>query len=505
MLVMIKNNDATELCITKRQEGTVAGWQDTYDEHGRRILDTLFVKLVDPPRKINIPGLEENIVALSRASKHVWCSFPNDMIVAILREQILVLPNFAMTNYASQGKTRIYNVVDLQHCKTHFSSSAEGTAIVQAFATKVITKGITGYLCQEFRELELLNEITRGKYMCTLPAFVSGVTRSDLLRSYQEYRGTDYDPSDLHTSLTWRTGDAPKMPPVQIVSSWSLVGKDLKPVKEITKAPSQPKRKKNEQGGQPSKKARLQTEVIKPSATMWDNVNYSCAYDALFTLLYDIWQEHPSKWSEFFAAQTKYLEVLSVGFSKFRGKSGSLEKARDTARTLLTAHFPVLFPTAMTLTSIDHLAEKIFGPTYFATESFHFLYAHPIRMFSTADYKCPLCSSNLRKHTALTASPPFLYFSVSDNNITYDTAINSLVGNSNHRYAIRGGIYLTKQHFTARLVKLNGALWYHDGILTGSTCEQDGLLHVLPPTFFNTCNVEGDIGEAVGVLYARLT
>ncbi|KAJ7198209.1 hypothetical protein C8J57DRAFT_1262512 [Mycena rebaudengoi] len=262
----------------------------------KRILDTLFVKLIDPPRKINIPGLEKNIVALSRASKRVWCSFPNDMIVAILREQILVLPNFAMTDYASQGKIRIYNVVDLQHCKTHFSyytclsrsSSAEGTAIVQAFATKVITKGITGYLRQEFRELELLNEITR------------------------EYRGTDYDPSDLHTALTWRTGDAPKMPPVQIVSSWSLVGKDLKPVKEVTKAPSQPKRKKNEQGGQPCKKARLQTEVIKPSATMWDNGNYSCAYDALFTLLYDIWQENPSKWSEFFAAQTKYLEVLSL-------------------------------------------------------------------------------------------------------------------------------------------------------------------------------------------------
>jgi hypothetical protein len=175
MPVMIKNNDATELCITKGQEGTVAGWQESYDEHGRRILDTLFVKLVKPPRVINIPGLAENIVALSRASKRIWCSFPNDMVVAILREQVLVLPNFAMTDYASQGKTRVFNVVDLQHCKSHFSyytclsrsSTAAGTAIVQAFATTAITKGITGYLRQEFRELELLNEITEGKYSCT--------------------------------------------------------------------------------------------------------------------------------------------------------------------------------------------------------------------------------------------------------------------------------------------------------------------------------------------------
>ncbi|KAJ7927380.1 hypothetical protein B0H13DRAFT_1506161, partial [Mycena leptocephala] len=116
MPVMIKNNDATELCITKGQEGIVASWQESYDEHGQRVLDTLFLKLIDHPRVINIPGLAENIVALSRASKRIWCSFPNDMVVAILREQVLVLPNFAMTDYASQGKTRIYNVVDLQHC-----------------------------------------------------------------------------------------------------------------------------------------------------------------------------------------------------------------------------------------------------------------------------------------------------------------------------------------------------------------------------------------------------
>ncbi|KAJ7246760.1 hypothetical protein C8J57DRAFT_989415, partial [Mycena rebaudengoi] len=66
-----------------------------------------------------------------------------------------------------------YNVVDLQHCKSHFSyytclsrsSIASGTAIVQAFDSRAITKGISGFLRQEFRELELLNEITRSKYV----------------------------------------------------------------------------------------------------------------------------------------------------------------------------------------------------------------------------------------------------------------------------------------------------------------------------------------------------
>jgi hypothetical protein len=43
MPVMIRNNDATELCITKGQEGFVVGWQDKKGPHGKRILDTLFV------------------------------------------------------------------------------------------------------------------------------------------------------------------------------------------------------------------------------------------------------------------------------------------------------------------------------------------------------------------------------------------------------------------------------------------------------------------------------
>jgi hypothetical protein len=46
--VIIRNNEATELCITKGQEGHVAGWQSAIGPHGQVILDTLFVKLDRP-------------------------------------------------------------------------------------------------------------------------------------------------------------------------------------------------------------------------------------------------------------------------------------------------------------------------------------------------------------------------------------------------------------------------------------------------------------------------
>ena len=52
--VMIQNNDATELCITKGQEGHVVGWKSGVGSRGQVVLDTLFVKLYHPAKNITI-------------------------------------------------------------------------------------------------------------------------------------------------------------------------------------------------------------------------------------------------------------------------------------------------------------------------------------------------------------------------------------------------------------------------------------------------------------------
>ncbi|KIL55041.1 hypothetical protein M378DRAFT_188694 [Amanita muscaria Koide BX008] len=43
MPVMIRNNGATELCITKGQEATVYGWQTDKGSRGQLMLETLFI------------------------------------------------------------------------------------------------------------------------------------------------------------------------------------------------------------------------------------------------------------------------------------------------------------------------------------------------------------------------------------------------------------------------------------------------------------------------------
>jgi len=63
---MIRHNDATELCITKGQEGTVAGWQSCIGPHGRLALDTLFVRLTDPPHAVKLDGFARECGAYSQ-------------------------------------------------------------------------------------------------------------------------------------------------------------------------------------------------------------------------------------------------------------------------------------------------------------------------------------------------------------------------------------------------------------------------------------------------------
>ncbi|KAK0449809.1 uncharacterized protein EV420DRAFT_1622065 [Desarmillaria tabescens] len=102
MPVMIRSNSATELCITKGQEGSVYSWTG-------RVLEVLFVSLIDPPTDIRIPGLPLNVIPIVCTSNTIVCSLPDDNTIKLSRTQVEVITNFSMTDFASQGKTRPFN------------------------------------------------------------------------------------------------------------------------------------------------------------------------------------------------------------------------------------------------------------------------------------------------------------------------------------------------------------------------------------------------------------
>ncbi|KIM35720.1 hypothetical protein M413DRAFT_50015, partial [Hebeloma cylindrosporum] len=145
---------------------------------------------------IQFEGLPENVVPLTRSSTTIRASLPNDNAIFISRSQVEVLVNFAMTDFASQGKTRPKNPVDLHNLQTHQayytalsrSSTAEGTIILQGFDTQKMTGGASGALRQEFREIELLDKITNLRYLGKLHKSVIGCTRNQVIKCFREWK-----------------------------------------------------------------------------------------------------------------------------------------------------------------------------------------------------------------------------------------------------------------------------------------------------------------------------
>ena len=78
--IMIRYNTATELCITKGQEGTVVGWDSKPGPYDREVLETLFVKLMDPPQNIQFEDLPLNVVPIVKIASFVNCRLVDNQI-----------------------------------------------------------------------------------------------------------------------------------------------------------------------------------------------------------------------------------------------------------------------------------------------------------------------------------------------------------------------------------------------------------------------------------------
>ena len=175
----------------------------------------IFVELKNPPTPVKLKGLPLNTVPICRAKQSLYVGFSNKHLLGVNRDQIPLLPNFAMTDYASQGRTRPINIVDLEHCDTHQSVyiclsralTLKGTVIFRMCRHTLIMDGFDNTdgscLKQESRELELINEITRLQWEDTLENGVSGNTHSTLLKSCLKVYGPKKCPRGVYSALRW--------------------------------------------------------------------------------------------------------------------------------------------------------------------------------------------------------------------------------------------------------------------------------------------------------------
>jgi len=123
--------------------------------------------------------------------------------------------------------------VDLNSCCNHLSyytalsrsARCECTVIVQGFYPSKITCGASGYLQQEFRELELLDDISKLCYMGNLPESVNGKLCNALLQQCQQLKRRGYCPENVMGLIRW--SELHPMQTFQVItdSSWQVINK----------------------------------------------------------------------------------------------------------------------------------------------------------------------------------------------------------------------------------------------------------------------------------------
>lgn len=387
MPVMIKQNEAVECCVTNGAEAIVVGWNARPLNEFKDTLETVFVKLTSPPNPINLPGLPENIVPLTPHSKVIHCKMPNGKLLRITRLQVPIIPNFAMTDFGSQGRTRPNNVIDLQNCSSHQSiytclsrgSTLEGTIIIQPFDQRKLQGGISGSLRQEFRELELLDEITKMRYEECISSKVMGITRTELIYSFRKWKGEHYMPNTMHKSLGW---SASNPYPIEYVSEdlpWQLLREpehklrrkqnvDGKMVKSDAEPHLKPavgsrilqetssftgfqkdKRKQTEtnddKDGTTHKRARIHTRerISDLRGFPWDSVNHSCPYDSILTILLAVYQQRTSQWDTLVNEHYNMLSMCARLFKSVLSDNGvSMQEVRDKIRDTIGMKIPEL-------------------------------------------------------------------------------------------------------------------------------------------------------------------
>jgi hypothetical protein len=544
--IIICNNEATELCITKGQ-GHVAGWQSTTGPHGQLVLDTLFVKLERPARIIKVDGLPENIVPLTRITKSIVCVTPSDLALKISCSQVPILPNFAMTDYASQEKTQPINVINLSSCHDHLSyytclsrgSTAEDTVIVQGFSEYKITCGASGYLQQEFRELELLDQITKLKYNNKLPKHINGNLRNVIIRQFQLHKGINYIPNNVPQQLKWTLSDPMDLLPVVTDSPWQIIQAKSKktnqgPGKNINITNKVSVKRKNVNahifvvangtvsvpaGQIPGVKRKASSEESisdcpkqkktklsfiplqnSPVGIMWDSKNYSCAYDALFTILCDVWIQDPKKWTKWFCHLSKPLERLAYNYRKILRGQKRLEAARNDVRKLIYESDNNLFPYGQVGTNVIELARKLMvgdqSPCYARLQCTicnkldtidppeNFMYIIESRLKNTNAWfqnwqkeptdNCQKCNTQQHIIQNFAIAPEIIMFSLNVTGISISKTVK-LKGSNNKNTVLplKGVIYSGNFHFTCRLIS-DKDVWFHDGMITKSKCQKEG-------------------------------
>ncbi|EDQ98041.1 uncharacterized protein LACBIDRAFT_314780 [Laccaria bicolor S238N-H82] len=235
-----------------------------------------------------------------------------------------------------------------------------------------------------------------------------------------------------------------------------------------------------------------------------DGINYSCAYDSLFVILYHIWNIDPSRWTtNFTEINQDYLGALAAGFNKVLEGTLTLENVRDELRHDLHNLDPIKFPMGKTGASVGQLTFEMLkheennavaeiicsdcGNAYEVDDTLGYvLHASDPIPASTSKWIgsiqkpsteiCGGCSGEMIEHVSYAEVPKIIILEYPYCNTETSHKVKFVVNGEEVLLSLRGIIYHGDNHFTSRVFSYEGKVWFHNGITTKNKCIEDGQL-----------------------------
>ncbi|KAK6992153.1 hypothetical protein R3P38DRAFT_2803325 [Favolaschia claudopus] len=345
-----------------------------------------------------------------------------------------------------------------------------------------------------------------------------GVNRREVIAAYRAYQIKVHGES---VAANWPVND-----PGIGIGSWKLVGEDAKRLNNKRKAsdddvPSQ-KSNKPRTGG--------------PPGLRWDPTDYSCAYDSLLTILRAIWRVDSAKWGHRFGSVSRHVKTLANGFERALEGVRSLEDVRDEVRRAFWILDSVKFPKGHAYTSLGDVSDALFGDANWGVHvhkcfrcgivdheiagfrALKYIAVDEARttagsLFSISEWfnrynlrvsgnNCANCGHALMRIKKATKVPPLLVFVLSSPEVIINRELSVLVEDVAAKYYLSGVVYSGKKHFTSRVIKRNGDMWYNDGIETGRESVFEGVMQSEDIQFINYCLTDETTRGAAAIVYA---
>ncbi|KAF8588308.1 hypothetical protein K439DRAFT_1335537, partial [Ramaria rubella] len=204
-------------------------------------------------------------------------------------------------------------------------------------------------LRQEFRELEILDELTKLRYEKKLSKGISGDWRNTIIREYQLWKGTAFVPKHVHAALRWSKDDPFHLLEVSEDVNW-YIHKGTTSGNEVIHDSTQNKKGKfshiayvtaqwskpllhlsHDQGKNIGLEHPLSPVQVNttPLGVQWNSATSSCAYDALITIMYSLWKENDNMEYNTYASHNRHWQLLHSSFKEVENGTITLERARD--------------------------------------------------------------------------------------------------------------------------------------------------------------------------------